>query len=68
MPRMMVEIDDTLLEEARRVSGTRTKRATIEAGLRELVRRRNAAELARLGGKVEIALTPRDLRAMREGR
>ena len=68
MPRMMVEIDDTLLEEARRVSGARTKRATIEAGLRELVRRRKAGELARLVGKVEIALTPRDLRAMREGR
>jgi len=68
MPRMMVEIDDTLLEEARRVSGARTKRATIETALRELVRRRKAAELARLGGKVEIALTPRDLRAMREGR
>jgi len=65
---MMVEIDDTLLEEARRVSGARTKRATIETALRELVRRRKAAELARLGGKVEIALTPRDLRAMREGR
>lgn len=68
MPRMMVEIDDRLLEEARRLSGTRTKRAAIETALRELVRRRRAAELARLAGKVEIALTPRGLRAMREGR
>lgn len=68
MPRMMVEIDDRLLEEAKRLSGTRTKRATIEAALRELVRRRKAAELARLAGKVKIALTPRDLREMREGR
>jgi len=65
---MMVEIDDRLLEEARRLSGTRTKRAAIETALRELVRRRRAAELARLAGKVEIALTPRELRAMREGR
>ncbi len=65
---MMVEIDDRLLEEARRLSGTRTKRAAIETALRELVRRRRAAELARLAGKVEIALTPRGLRAMREGR
>ena len=63
-----VEIDDRLLEEAKRLSGTRTKRATIEAALRELVRRRKAAELARLAGKVKIALTPRDLREMREGR
>lgn len=68
MPRMMVEIDDRLLEEARRLSGARTKRAAIEAALRELIRRRKAAELARLAGKVEINLTPRDVRAMREGR
>jgi Arc/MetJ family transcription regulator len=68
VPRMMVEIDDRLLGEAKRLSGSRTKRATIEAALRELVRRRKAAELARLAGRVEIALTQRDLRAMREGR
>ncbi len=68
MPRMMVEIDDRLLEEARRLSGARTKKAAIEAALRELVRRRKSGELARLAGKVEIALTRRDLRTMREGR
>ncbi len=68
MPRMMVEIDDRLLEEARRLSGARTKKAAIEAALRELVRRRRSSELAGLVGKVDIALTRRDLRAMREGR
>ncbi len=68
MPRMMVEIDDRLLEEARRLSGARTKKAAIEAALRELVRRRKSGELAGLAGKVDIALTRRDLRAMREGR
>ncbi len=65
---MMVEIDDRLLEEARRLSGARTKKAAIEAALRELVRRRRSSELAGLVGKVDIALTRRDLRAMREGR
>ncbi|TMI83620.1 MAG: type II toxin-antitoxin system VapB family antitoxin [Bacillati bacterium ANGP1] len=68
MPRMMVEIDDRLLEEARRLSGARTKKATIEVALREMVRRRKSGELAGLAGKVDIALTRRDLRAMREGR
>ncbi len=68
MPRMMVEIDDGLLKEAQRLSGARTKKAAIEAALRELVRRRRSKELARLAGKVDIALTRRDLRKMREGR
>lgn len=68
MPRMMVELDDRLLEEAKRLTGARTKRAAIETALRELVRRRKAAGLARLAGKVPIALTRRDLQAMREGR
>ena len=68
MPRMMVEIDDRLLEEAQRLSGARTKKAAIEAALRELVRWRKSGELAKLAGKVEIALTRRDLRTMREGR
>lgn len=68
MPRMMVELDDRLLEEAKRLTGARTKRAAIEAALRELVRRRKVAGLAKLAGKVPIALTQRDLRVMREGR
>jgi Arc/MetJ family transcription regulator len=66
MPRMMVEIDDRLLEEAQRLSGARTKKAAIETALRELVRRRKSRELAGLAGKVDINLTRRDLRIMRE--
>lgn len=68
MPRMMVDIDDALLEKARRLSGARTKKGAIEAALRELVRRRRSRELAELAGKVDVALTRRDLRNMREGR
>jgi Arc/MetJ family transcription regulator len=65
---MMVELDDRLLAEAKRVTGVRTKRAAIETALKELVRRRRAAELAKLAGKVPIRLTRRALRAMRAGR
>lgn len=68
MPRMMVELDDRLLEEAKRLTGSRTKRATIEAALRELVRRRKTVALAKLGGKVAMKLTRRDLDAMRSRR
>lgn len=68
MPRMMVELDDRLLEEAKRLAGTRTKRATIETALRELVRRHKTAALAKLAGKVDLKLTRRDLNTMRSGR
>jgi Arc/MetJ family transcription regulator len=65
---MMVELNDRLLAEAKRLTGAPTKRAAIEAALEELVRRRKAAELAKLAGKVPIRLTRRTLRAMRERR
>ena len=68
MPRMMVDLDDQLVAEAQRVTGARTKRAAIETALEELVRRRRAAELATLAGRVPIRLTRRALRAMRAGR
>lgn len=68
MTRMMVQLDSRLLEEAKRLTGARTKRAAIETALRELVRRRKAAELAAFAGRVPLRLTRRELRAMREGR
>ncbi len=68
MPRMMVQLDDRLLAEAKRLTGARTKRAAIETALAELVRRRKAAELAAFAGKISIRLTRRELQAMREGR
>lgn len=68
MPRMMVQVDDRLLAEAKRLTGARTKRAAIETALAELVRRRKAAELAKMAGKVSLRLTQRDLHEMRQGR
>ncbi len=65
MPRMMIEIDDRLLEEARRLSGARTKEAAIEAALREWCAGERAGSSP---GRVDITLTRRDLRTMREGR
>jgi Arc/MetJ family transcription regulator len=63
--RTNIEIDDELLSQAMTAAGLSTKRATVEEGLRLLVRvRRQAtafAELAGLGWEG-------DLGKMREGR
>lgn len=50
--RTNIEIDDELLAEAQRYAGTRTKRATVDLALRELVRRRERQRVLALGGTV----------------
>ena len=64
--RRTVVIDDKLLEEARQVLGTRGVRDTVEAGLREAVRRRRLEELRRSLGKVELDLTSEELARLRD--
>lgn len=48
--RTTVNLDEELLEEARRVSGVEGRTALIHAGLRALIERESARRLARLGG------------------
>ena len=63
--RTNIEIDDTLLASAMAASGQATKRATVEEGLRILVRvRRQAKALADLKGLGWKG----DLNKMRQGR
>jgi Arc/MetJ family transcription regulator len=63
--RTNIEIDDELLSRAMAVSGLSTKRATVEEGLRLLVRVRKQAEaLAELKGLGWEG----DLNKMRQGR
>jgi Arc/MetJ family transcription regulator len=50
--RTNIEIDDRLMREAMRSSGARTKRATVEAGLRLLIQIRRQAGIRRLRGKI----------------
>ena len=64
--RRTVVIDDKLLEEARRALGTRGIRETVEAGLREAIRRRRLEELRRSLGRVELDLTPEELARLRD--
>jgi hypothetical protein len=47
-------IDDALLEEARRVGGQRTKRATVTEALNEYIQRRKQQRVVELFGKVDI--------------
>jgi Arc/MetJ family transcription regulator len=51
--RTNIDIDDRLMEEAMKSSGSRTKRAAVEAGLRILIQTRAQASIRRLRGKVK---------------
>jgi Arc/MetJ family transcription regulator len=49
--RTNIEIDDQLLAKALRLSGLRTKRAAVEAGLRALIEKRGRELLLEAAGK-----------------
>lgn len=48
-------IDDHLLDEALRVGGHRTKRATVTEALEEYIRRRKQAQIVELFGTIDFA-------------
>lgn len=50
--RTNIEIDDRLMRQAMRYSGARTKKATVEAGLRLLAETHAQGSIRRLRGKV----------------
>ncbi len=50
--RTNIEIDDEVLEEARRLTGLTTKRETVDYALRELVARHRRRDLLSLRGRV----------------
>lgn len=60
--RTNIDIDDRLLAEAMRVSGCRTKRATVEEGLRLLARSKAYRAVLALRGKVHWEGDPDALR------
>ena len=51
--RTNVVIEDDLMEEALKVSGLKTKREAVEAGLRLLVQTRRQKRIKRLRGKLK---------------
>jgi len=50
--RTNIDIDDRLMRQAMRSSRSRTKRATVEEGLRLLIQTRAQATIRRLRGKI----------------
>ncbi len=60
--RTNIEIDDTLMAEALKASGARTKREAVELGLKTLLQLQRQADARRLRGKVKWE---GDLNAMR---
>lgn len=63
--RTNIDIDDALLAEAQQVAGTRTKKATVDFALAELIRRRKAKGILAFRGAVDFEL---DLDRTRSGR
>ena len=53
--RTNVVVDDELMESALRVSGLRTKKDAIEAGLKLLVKVKSQEEIKRLRGKLKLS-------------
>jgi Arc/MetJ family transcription regulator len=50
--RTNIEIDDRLVHQAMRATGTRTKRAAVDAGLRLLIKTHSQTAIRKLRGKV----------------
>ncbi|OOC09038.1 MULTISPECIES: type II toxin-antitoxin system VapB family antitoxin [Thioalkalivibrio] len=58
--RTTINIDDELLEEARRMTGVTEKTVLVREGLRALVERESARRLAQLGGsEPDLGAVPR---------
>jgi len=58
--RTTINLDDELLEEAQRLTGTKERTALIHEGLRALIERESAQRLARLGGsEAQLRAVPR---------
>jgi len=59
--RTTLAIDEGLLDEAKELSGAKTKKETIEKALKELIQRRKSKKLIDLEGKVELSYTVEEL-------
>jgi Arc/MetJ family transcription regulator len=57
--RTTINLDEHLIEEAQRLTGTLERTALIHDGLRALIARESARRLARLGGSDPLARAPR---------
>ncbi len=65
MSKTTVFIDDILIKDALKVTNLKTKKDVIEAGLRELVRKRNRQLLRQELGSFDIDLSLEELKKRR---
>ncbi len=61
--RTTIALDDTLVAEAQRLTGTSEKSALVREALRALIERESARRLARLGGSESNLVAPPRRRA-----
>jgi Arc/MetJ family transcription regulator len=64
--RTTLAIEEQLLQEAKILSGAKTKKETVEIALDEFIKRRKAKKLIDLKGKVELAFTLDEFLQQRE--
>ncbi len=68
MSRTTIDIDDDLIQQAMSVTKARTKTEVIEAGLRELIRKKNLSALRKKLGTFQFNMTVKEFWRMRHGR
>lgn len=68
MKKTTVFVDETLIELALKASKLKTKKDVIEAGLKELVRKKNQELLRQELGSFDIDLSLDELKKRRAGR
>ncbi len=63
-----VVIEDSLLEDAQRLLGTRGIRDTVEKALREVIRRHHLEQLRQSLGTLDLGLTSEELTKLRDAK
>jgi Arc/MetJ family transcription regulator len=66
MGRFTTTLDDKLLDEAKRVMAARTKRETIEAALREVIRRNKMRKALENKGRLPLGFSREEILYRRE--
>lgn len=66
MAKTTVIINDELLDEAMKVTGARTKRQVIAAGLKELIHKKNLEAFRQELGTFDLGLSLKELEKLRD--
>lgn len=64
--RTTLIINRKLLEEAKTISGAKTKKEAVERALEEFIKKEKAKKLLDLEGKIELSFSLKDLLERRE--